>query len=301
MDVSIIYVNWNCVADIRESIASVQKWTQNLDYELIVVDNASKEDISILEWEDIKLIRNQSNLGFGSGCNVGARQARGNFLLFLNPDTVFLNDVLGCLVSFLLEHPQAGCAGPLTLESDGLIHYGAARSLPSLTNEFLEHSALTFKLQNNRFIGKPYYSYWDHQSTRQVDALLGACMMFRRDVFEMLGGFDENFFLYYEEVDLCKRTLQAGYRVWYVHTCKILHEGHKSVIKVYGSIDPMFLLYFESAEKYLTKHHGRIYTIIWRVMLSGIYLARFLRKRRPKHLLYFKWGLGLVQYNHTNV
>lgn len=294
MDVSIIYVNWNCADEIRDSIASVQHWTKDLDYELIVVDNASKEGISVLARDDITLIHNPTNVGFAAGCNIGARKAQGDFLVFLNPDTVLLNDVLGCLVSFLSENQGVGCAGPMILEIDGSIHYGAARSFPSITNEFLEHTTLTFKFQNSHFAGRPYYSYWDHQSTRPVNTLLGACMMFQRGVFEMVGGFDENFFLYYEEVDLCKRTSQAGYQVWYVHTCKILHEGHKSVIKEYGSIDPMLLIYFESAEKYFKKHHGRSYVFLWRLMFSGIYLARFLYKRKPEHWLFFKWGIGLV-------
>lgn len=301
MNISVIYINWNSSEDVITSMASVQRWSQNQDYEFIVVDNASHADISRLERSDVTLIRNSANLGFAAGCNIGARKARGNFLLFLNPDTVLLNDVLGGLVSFLNAHPEAGAAGPMTLETNGSIHYGAARALPDLSNEFLEHSTLTFKFPRSRLLGKPYYSYWDHQSSRPVGTLLGACMMVRRKAFEALGGFDERFFLYFEEVDLCKRMHRTGWQIWYVHTARLLHEGHKSITREYGSVDALFLVYFESAEKYFKKHHGRLYAYLWRLMLAGIYLARFLRRRRPDLWTYFKWGIGRVQHHHANL
>jgi GT2 family glycosyltransferase len=301
MSVSVIYVNWNSTADILTSMASVQHWTQTHDHEFIVVDNASHEDISKLDRDDLTLIRNSANLGFATGCNIGAKQAQGDFLLFLNPDTVLLNDVLGGLVSFLNAHPEAGIAGPMTLDPDGSIHYAAARALPGLVNEFLEHSTLTFKFARNRLLGRPYYSYWDHQSSRPVGTLLGACMMLRRDAFETLGGFDENYFLFFEEVDLCKRMHQAGWQVWYVHTCRLLHEGHRSIIREYGRVDALFPVYLESAEKYFKTHHGRPYAFLWRLMLAGIYLAPFLRRRRPELWTTFKWGLGRVQHHHANL
>ncbi|MEE4261771.1 MAG: glycosyltransferase family 2 protein, partial [Desulfobacteraceae bacterium] len=172
---------------------------------------------------------------------------------------------------------------------------------PGLVNEFLEHSTLAFKFPRNRLLGRPYYSYWDHHSSRPVGTLLGACMMFRREAFEALGGFDERFFLYFEEVDLCTRMHRAGWQVWYVHTCRLLHEGHKSVIREYGSLNPLFLVYFESAEKYFKKHHGKRYAHLWRLMLAWLYLIRFLLRRRPEMWTYFKWGLGRVQHHHANL
>jgi len=300
MNISVIYVNWNSTADIQASMASLKRRTQAHNYEFIVVDNASKEDISGLERDDVTLIRNSANLGFAAGCNIGARRARGNFLLFLNPDTILLNDVVGGLASFLADHPEAGAVGPMILESDGSIHYGAARALPGMVNEFLEHSTLTFKFPHNRLCGRPYYSFWDHRTSRPVDTLLGACMMFQRTAFELLGGFDENFFLYFEDVDICTRMARAGWQVWYVHTCRLLHAGHKSVIREYGSVDPLLLVYFESAEKYFKKHHGKAYANLWRLMLTAMYLVRFLRRRHPQLWIYFKWGLGRVQHYHAN-
>ena len=300
IDVSVIYVNWNCADDILKSVESVKETTR-LNYEIIVVDNASPEGIRDLERDDIRLIRNQANVGFGAGCNAGARHANGELLLFLNPDTVLIDDVPSCLAAFLKEHPGAGGAGPMVLELDGKIHFGAGRSFPGIVNEFLEHSTLTFKRPQGRLTGRPYYSFWDHDSTRPVDALLGACMMFRRELFEKLGGFDERFFLYYEEVDLCKRSWDAGRPIYYVHTCRLRHVGHQSVIKEYGSLEPAHFHYFESANKYFKKHQGAGYAFLWRIMFTMIYLARYMRRRRHIFLAYAKWGLGIVQHNHTDV
>jgi len=300
MDVSVIYVNWNSAADILHSMESVREKTAGTLFEVVVVDNDSKEDISSLERPDIRLIRNTHNAGFGAGCNLGARHATGDCLLFLNPDTVLVNDVLGGLKNFLDTHPQAGAVGPLTLEDDGSVHYGAARSFPSLTNEFLELSTLTFKFPRGRWTGRPYYSYWDHRDTRRVDTLMGSCMMMRRRDFEQIGGFDERFFLYFEEVDLCRRVWNSGREVWYLHEWVIIHEGHKSTVREYGSMAPMLLIYFESAEKYLRKHHGRLYSLTWRVMMTALFGLRYLRRRTPAFKAYFKWGLNIVHHHHSD-
>ncbi|MCA1986947.1 MAG: glycosyltransferase family 2 protein, partial [Desulfovibrio sp.] len=219
MDVSIIYVNWNAADEIAASIESVRNTVAGVAYEIIVVDNNSPESCDVLDQEDVVLIRNPVNAGFGAGCNLGVSRSRGRHLLFLNPDTRLRNDILSCLSRFLDEHPTAGACGPMVLREDGSIDYGAARANLTVFNEFLEHSTLAFRFPRSKILGRPYYSYWDHQSTRTVDSLLGACMLFRRDLFQQLGGFDERFFLYAEEVDLCKRTWDAGFEIYYVHTC----------------------------------------------------------------------------------
>jgi hypothetical protein len=294
MLVSIIYVNWNCTNEILRSVRSVHQWTRSLGYEIVVVDNASEEDITGLKRDDVTLIQNPTNVGFGAGCNTAVKHSKGDYLLFLNPDTLLLSDVVGCLAEFLVHRPEAGCVGPMILEENGSIHFGAARSFPSLFNEFLEHSALAFRFPRSTLTGRPYYSYWDHNTTRQVNSLLGACMMLPRRIFEALGGFDESFFLYYEEVDLCRRVFQNGWQVWYVHRCRIMHEGQKSVKKKYGGMGPMLPIFLESAEKYFNKHHGRMYASLWRWMIVATHFTKYLLFRKPLNLFFFKWGLGIV-------
>jgi hypothetical protein len=290
-EISIIYVNWNSENEIMDSIDSIHKHCMGTSFEIIVVDNASLEGVEKLSAMDITLLKNTQNRGFAAGCNKGAKHARGNFLLFLNPDTILMNNILEKMSNFLTRNQDVGAAGPMIFDLDEKIHYGAGRTFPSLTNEFLEHTTLTFKFPKNKLLGAPYYSYWDHKSTRQVDALLGACMMFKTDIFIRLKGFDEKFFLYYEETDLCRRTSELGLKVFYLHDCHLLHKEKQSTKKLYGNIDNMVFQYFESAFIYFKKHKGRLYAELWRKMIVIIYLLRYARKKKPIFLNYAMWGL----------
>lgn len=288
MDISVIYVNWNSAADILCSVESVCKLSRGVSFEIIIVDNHSKEPIDPLARDDIQLIRNPVNAGFGAACNIGVSASSGDMLLFLNPDTVLENNVLKTLKDYLDARPGSGAAGPMILEEDGSVHFGAARAFPSLTNEFFEHTTLAFRYPHRKPFGNPYYSYWNHRSEREVDCLLGACMMFKKTVFEGLGGFDDRFFLYYEEIDLCKRTWDAGYSIHYVPSCSILHKSKRSTTKKFGNIDTMTLEYLKSAAIYFKKHNSEIYTLFWRLMLAGIYLLRYIKSGRKIYLSYIK-------------
>ncbi len=242
MEVSIIYVNWNCEEEILASIASVREQSQTIEYEVIVADNASPQGSTRLRLDpDVRLVRNNMNGGFGAGCNLGARYAAGRYLLFLNPDTRFLNDVLAELVQFLDGQPCAAIAGPLVEDGAGKLSFEAGRSLPTLFNEFLQHSTLAFRFPKGPWTSQPYLSCWDHKSTREVETVLGACMLVRSDAFRRIGGFDEAFFLYSEELDLCHRFRLDGLQIWYVHTARLLHKERQSTIQLFGSVGRIVL------------------------------------------------------------
>jgi GT2 family glycosyltransferase len=294
MNVSVIYVSWNSASEILESIETLKQQTGALAYEIIIVDNASPEGCERLIRPDIHLVRSARNGGFGAGCNLGAEYAKGDYLLFLNPDTRLRNDVLSALMDFLEKRRDAGAAGPLTLDENGSIMFEAGRSLPTLLNEFLEHSTLAFRFAQRSWAAKPYLSRWDHRSTKQVEALLGACMMVRRDCFERLHGFDENFFLYSEEFDLCKRIRDIGFEVWYVHTARLLHKGKTSTLQRFGDVNRMVLQYLKSQHYYLRKHEGPVTAAMWRCMIAALYLVRFTVSRQAAFLDFCKWGAGLV-------
>ena len=292
MELSIIYVNWNCAQEIVASIASVKAWSRTLRYEVIVVDNASPQDPDQLEQlPDVRLIRSPENKGFGAGCNVGARAATGRYLLFLNPDTRFLNDVVGELLRFIEQHPDAGLVGPLVEDSTGKVLFEAGRSLPTLGNEFLQHSTLAFRYPRGSWTSRPYLSQWDHLSTRQVETVLGACMLARSELFRSVGGFDEKFFLYSEELDLCQRLRQAGSQIWYVHSARVMHKERQSTLQLFGSVGRIVLQNMRSQHYYFRKHHGSGAAFIWRQMIATLYLLRYLRSRDQLHLEYVKWAV----------
>lgn len=293
MDVSIIYVNWNCADEIQESLVSVRHWTQNMQYEVIVVDNDSPEGSGGLEMDSgIHLIRNPENRGFGAGCNLGARQASGRYFLFLNPDTRFLNDVLSELKTFLDSHPEVAASGPLTMDSNDNVLFEAGRSLPTLFGEFLQHSTLAFRFPSSTWAARPLLSDWDHLSTREVETILGACMLIRSELFQALGGFDENFFLYCEELDLCRRIRESGFQVWYVHKARLLHKERQSTMKLFGSLDRIVLENMRSQHYYFKKHSGAFTAFVWRHMIAATYFVRYLISRQKLHLDYSKWALA---------
>lgn len=295
MRVSFIYVNWNAEDEILRSVATVREKTRGVDYEIVVVDNASAQGTARLEREPgIRLVKNPVNSGFGAGCNLGVKNSQGRFLFFINPDTRMENDAASILVAYLDARPTAGAAGPKVLDAQGRIHPGGARSFHTLFNEFLEHSALTFRFPKGRITGRPYYSFWDHDSTREVDALIGAAMVFKREVFERLGGFDERFFLYCEEIDLCRRLWQAGHSVHYVHEAVVTHLEKYSADQYFKDFHALILQHLASLRLYMRKHHGMFQTFLWQVMIVVLYGLKALRNRDRRYLEYCRFGLGRV-------
>jgi GT2 family glycosyltransferase len=293
LKLSIIYVNWNCDDEIVASIASVRRWSIGVPFEILVVDNASPNGLGELERaEDIVLIRSSVNGGFGAGCNLGAKHAQGRYLLFLNPDTRFLNDVANLLIEFLESHPLVAAVGPRVEDSEGRVLYEGGRSLPTLSTEFLVHSTLAFRFPQGKVTSRPLLSRWDHQSTREVEAILGACMLIPAEVFKTVGGFDESFFLYCEELDLCLRMRDSGLQIWYLHTARILHKERQSTIKHFGSTNRIVLENMRSQYHYFRKHEGKLKSLIWRKMVAALYFLRYIRSREQHHLEYLKWAIA---------
>ena len=189
-EVSIIYVNWNSADEITESLASLESVCRACSYEVIIVDNDSPEKPVSLERGDVNLVLNPENKGFGAGCNVGARHARADHLLFLNPDTIVRNDVPAILLDFMRQHPEAGACGSVLLNTEGVISSGCSRRFPSLFNTILELSSLCFRFPHAPVIGRPFYGEREHDATRAVDCVNGCCLMMRKDFFTEVGGFD---------------------------------------------------------------------------------------------------------------
>jgi GT2 family glycosyltransferase len=292
MDVSIIYVNWNCAEEILASLVSVREKTHRFSYEVIVVDNASAQGTEGLQLDaGIRLILNSENRGFGAGCNLGARHASGRYLLFLNPDTRFLNDVVSELVRFLDGHPLAAVAGPMVVDERDNVRFNGGRSLPTLLNEFFEHSTLAFRFPRCSWTSGPYMSGWDHRSTREVESVVGACLIVQAELFRSLGGFDEAFFLYGEELDLCCRIRKDRRQVWYVHTGRLMHKEQRSTMQLFGSLGRIVLQNMRSQHYYFRKHRGTAVAFVWRHMIAALYLCRYLLGRNRLHLEYVKWAM----------
>lgn len=224
--VSMIIVNYHSSALINECLDSIYIQTpDSLPFEIIIVDNASEDltvSISHSPNDNLKFIQLTQNIGFGRANNAGAEIARGEYLFFLNPDTLLLNDAIGILYRFMDDNELCGIAGGNLFSVDNKPNISFRRITPGVRFEMNEifhliPEKLAFK--ENRFFnhtGKPL----------KVAHISGADLMIRKDIFDKLGGFSPEFFMYYEETDLCRRVSKAGWKLYSVPEAKIIHlEG----------------------------------------------------------------------------
>jgi len=226
--VSIIIVNWNAGAQLAHVVASIEKFNCGWVSSVVIVDNASSDDsldqVGALQNLSLKplIVRSPENLGFGQACNLGASQTRSNYLLFLNPDAALYADTLPQAMTFMQDPAQArmGICGVQLLDEAGHVSRSCAR-FPSVPG-FVAHA-----IGLDRFLPRLGHSMaeWNHAQTRQVDQLIGAFFLVRRNLFEALHGFDERFFVYFEEVDFSYRAHQAGWHSVYLADAQAFHAG----------------------------------------------------------------------------
>ncbi len=220
---SIIIVNWNTHGLLRECLDSIKEFPPPFPWEAIVVDNAS-EDGSLQsireEHPEVRLIENKANRGFSAANNQGARSASAPWLLFLNPDTRVHDGTLAGAVSFMQQHPRAGVMGCRTVNGNGSLQ-ATAFAFPGKLRIFAYVSGLNRLFKLSRFT--------DHSALCSPDYVQGSFLIVPREVFEKCGGFDESFFLYAEEIDLCLRVKAAGHAVYYYPGVSITHHGGGSM------------------------------------------------------------------------
>ena len=234
MVLSIIIVSWNVCDYLVDCIESILKNCRLLQYEIIVIDNASTDgtvDLIKNKYPGLILIINDTNKGFAYANNQGIRQARGRYLLFLNPDTIIKPDAVEKMLTFLEQNKDVGAIGPRLLNKDLTIQH-SVRTFPTFRGALYRHTIL-------RYFGlfKNHHEKWrmkDFKSDRltDVDQLMGAAILAEKDLVLKMGGFDERFFMYYEEADFCYRIKKAGYRIVYFPDASIIHLGGKSARQI---------------------------------------------------------------------
>ena len=233
---SIIIVNWNTCDITRDCLRSLRRQVSGIAHEVIVVDNASSDgsvEMIRREFPEVRLIVNDDNLGFGRANNQAMRVARGRYFFLLNSDTLAIDDSIQRLVAFIERDSQVGIAGCKLLFED-LSLQGSCSRFTSIRVALLEDLML-YKFLSRRRQGELLLGgYWPHDRARDVDAVWGAAMMVRREVFEQTGGFDERIFMYGEDLEWCMRVHDAGWRITFTPDCRIVHLNHKSAEKKYG-------------------------------------------------------------------
>jgi O-antigen biosynthesis protein len=284
MDVSVIIVNYNVRPFLENALNSLRKALAGVDSEILVVDNASTDgSIEMLQdsFPDVKLIINPVNVGFGAANNTAMKQSSGKFILLLNPDTVVQEDTVKIMMEFFRQHPDAGMAGCRVLNPDGTLQLACRRSFPTPWVAFTKVTGLSSLFPGSSLFGKYNLTYKDPNSSYEVDAISGSFMFFRREIFAQTGGFDERFFMYGEDLDLCYRVQQLEWKVYYVHSTQIIHYKGESARR--SDIDEVKLFY-DAMRVFVRKHlqRGLASNIILRLGI-GIreWVASVARAARP--------------------
>lgn len=270
--VSIVIVNYNTFQLVFDCIKSILKHTAELEYEIIVVDNASEDgspELIAKHFPDIVLIRSKNNLGFGKANNIGASRAKGLYLFFLNSDTVLLNNAIKIFHDYFNRSGQKlGCIGGLLLDQNMLVN-GAGGKFPQLKSYLIDRIKI---LLNKLFADNTNRDHFE----KGVDYVLGADMFMSRAVFFEAGTFDERFFMYYEESDLQLRIYKLGYLIKIIDGPQILHlEGKSSnpSIKRTIMVQSSALKYYKKNRPYWEYLSLRLFTFldIFRLLFKKSY------------------------------
>ena len=268
ISVSIIIVLWNNESVIRDCLKSVLD-QRGESGEIIVVDNNSSDRSAAIvekEFSGVKLIENESNKGFAAAANQGIRASQGDYLLLLNPDAVMSAGSLEKMFFFLKDHPDAGACGCRIEDESGKLMWSCFH-FPSLSGEFWEITLLSRLFPRSRLFGRYLMSYWDHNTSREVDWLTGACLMLRKEALDNAGLLDEEFFMYTEDVDLCYRLRNNRYRIYYLADTRIVHKQGNSADQNYAR---MFAQRYKSRYLFFKKHYGLMrYALLKMIVLLG--------------------------------
>jgi len=261
VNLSIIIVNWNTKEFLLSCVRSVFENEQRISSEVILVDNGS-QDGSGSEVKKafplVHLIQNEKNVGFAGAVNQGLQKASGRYVLLLNPDTRVKNGAIERLMSFMDAHPKAGISGAQLLNSDGSKQNSIA-NFPSLVTELLNKSLLRW-LSPEKFPGKEII----YSEPMDVDSVIGACMMVRRDAWDQVGLLDEDYFLFLEETDWCYRMKRAGWKIYHVPDAEVYHFQGKSAKKEKKRAR---VEYFRSRYHFFKKNKGKLQ---WFILLVGL-------------------------------
>ena len=273
-DVSIIILNWNGRSFLPGCLEAIPRTA-----EVIVVDNASTDgSVELLEAEYpwVRTVINAANLGFGAANNVGVRYANREFLLFLNNDTVVENGALDAMRRAFDQDPDIGLVGARLERPDGTVQSSSARELISPVREF--RRMVTFDDRE-----AVYGAGIDYERSQYTPSVCGAALMIRRNVFAAIGGWNELYFAYAEDVELCKQAVDRGWKVWYEASARILHfHGGSSKQRGWTAALWGHLIGHRSVNLYLRRHHGRVAGLIHALLYPVDLLFLFGRGIRAK-------------------
>lgn len=267
---SVVIVTWNSEEDIAECLNSIYNYSEgNLEIETIVVDNNSADNtvkvvqrfIELGFGDRLRLIINNENLGFTKGSNQGIRASTGDAIMLLNPDTQVINGALFELYEKLFQDSNLAAIAPQLLTLNGEIQF-SCRTLPKYSDLFYEILRFSVIFPTSKIFARWKMKYFEHQSEQFVEQPMAAALMLKRKVLEGVGYLDENFFMFFNDVDLCKKIIDAGYKILFYPEAKIYHKIGTSIFK--NRVE-MIRVWNEDCLKYFRKHH---YSAVLHFILS---------------------------------
>jgi GT2 family glycosyltransferase len=295
MDLSIIVVNWNSEAYLKKCLESIYEHTTGIEYEIIVVDNASPNnqiDEVGMHFPKIHVIKSTQNLGFSAANNLGFRQSEGQTLLFLNPDTVFLGPAIRTLLDTMDALPNAGAIGGRLLNTDLSLQTSCIQTFPSIANQIFDVEAIRLRWPSCKLWNiAPLYSR--ENKPTPVDVVSGACLMLRRNVFEQIGEFSEDYFMYADDIDLCYKAQQAGFTNYHVGNAVLVHHGGGSS-KQHEVRQWAIMMRFNAMAHFFSKTRGRGYASLFRLSMGCAAIVRVLAV-----LVLSSVGDGVVQRKYA--
>ncbi len=272
-DVTIIIVSWNTREILRDCLRSVYENAGALDFETIVVDNASADgsaEMVARDFPQVQLVANGDNRGFAAANNQGMALARGRYVLLLNSDTVVLDRALEKTLAFADAHPEAAVVGCRVLNPDRTWQRTCSM-FPSALNMLLSATYVYKLFPKSRFWGREFMTYWDRSDVRAVEVVSGTFMLVRREAIEKVGRMDEAFFMYAEETDWCYRFHRAGYQMLFTPAASIIHLGGASSRQIASKMRLQLsagILYF------LKKHKSRREYILGCLLTTLFFVVR---------------------------
>ncbi|MCU0642981.1 MAG: glycosyltransferase family 2 protein [bacterium] len=315
MDISIIIVNWNSANYLRKCLGSIFDQTKNIEFEIIVIDNASfdgSDQIVKEEFPDVQFIQSDQNIGFARANNLGFQYASGEILLFLNPDIEVIGSAIERMFSQLKSLPDAGAVGCRLVNADFSVQTDCIQNFPTILNQALGIDYLMDRFPNFKLWGKtPLYS--KNEKPIAVNVIIGACIMIRRNLFEKIGRFTSDYFMYSEDVDLCYKIKKAQSNVYYLNEIEMIHYGGKSSMHIQNSFFRALQIK-QSRMIFFKKTKGNLYAKAYKFVMFLISIVRILliymllpfqklisKNENLIHSLHkwksvLKWSFGIHEY-----
>ncbi|HBP51243.1 MAG: Glycosyltransferase [Candidatus Shapirobacteria bacterium GW2011_GWE1_38_10] len=252
---SIIIVTWNTADITLKCVQTIKKYLSGLEYEIIIADNGSEDDtvIKLKNEGGLIVIENKANLGFGKGNNIAASKASGDYLLFLNSDMELIDNQLANMFNYISTHNEIGLIGPKFLNIDGS-DQGSVFPSQSLSNAFKEF-----------WCGQKTYSKYVPESNKPVEvwSVSGGAVMVKRELFEKVGTWDKRYFMFYEDLELCRQIKKLGYKIYYYPECRLIHRHGASGKSLANAGDQWRRLIPSSKIYHGVVKHYLLFLIIW--------------------------------------